>query len=100
HVYPSDYDEYLENGGRNPDWERGHQDALTVPYQIDTIVQAFACDVTRVMCLTYAPDLDFAREYPKSSPFADSDSYHLKVHGAQRPAEEAGLCDDLRGAYQ
>lgn len=100
HVYPQTYEEYRELGGRNPEFERGHSDALTVPYQVETVVQAFACDVTRVMCLSFASDLDFAREFPVSTPFLNDDSYHSKVHGAQRPADEPRLCDDLRGAYQ
>jgi hypothetical protein len=100
HVNPQTWEEYEAFGGRNPAWERGHQDAVTVPYQIDTVVQAFACDVTRVMCLEFSPDADFAKEFPTRTPFGDEDSYHVKVHGAQSPAEAPGTCGDLRGAYQ
>jgi hypothetical protein len=80
-VIPSTWDEF-QQFGRNPDWERGTQDNVTVPYQVENLVQAIACDVTRVACLSFQSDPNFAHVFdPEPTPFSDSDSFHQTVHG-------------------
>jgi hypothetical protein len=96
HVYPSDWSEYTENGGRNPEWERGRQDPITAPFQIETLVQALACDVTRVACFSFESDPAFTSEFPEGSPFESEDSFHGTIHGIPRIAEsmsDATACE-------
>jgi hypothetical protein len=101
HVYPSNWSEYVENGGRNSEWERGRQDPLTTPFQIETLVQSLACDVTRAACLVFQGDPAFTSEFPGGSPFESDDSFHSTIHGVPRIAESmSDAADCERGFLQ
>lgn len=87
HVVPSTWDEFVMTG-RNPAWERGRQDPVTIPHQIENLVQALACDVTRSAALVFQSDPSFASEFPSGeTPFADDGSYHSTIHGIPRISE-------------
>jgi len=82
HVVPSNYEEYLALGGRSSEWERGAQDNVTVPHQIENLVMALACDITRVCVMPFQPDPTFAYAFSGTSPFSSTDSWHQEIHGA------------------
>lgn len=102
HVMPQTWDEF-QMTGELPDWERGRKDDLTVPFQINTLVQALACDVTRVCCLDFWGDPSFEFLFPGTSPFADSGSWHGTIHGTPRltdSPDEVTNAGNLKKAYQ
>jgi uncharacterized protein DUF1552 len=101
-VMPSDYDEFVQNGGTNPFWEQGRQDAQTTPWQIENLVQALACDVTRVACLNFWVDApEFPSEFSGTSPF-EGTPWHDTVHATPRLETSAELANaqNLRTGFQ
>ncbi|MBX7081897.1 MAG: DUF1552 domain-containing protein [Nannocystaceae bacterium] len=83
HVVPADWDEY-QQFGNPPQWSRGRSDALTWPFQLETLVQSLACDVVRVVGLGFHPDPSWASEF-RVSPFEGDGTLHNMVHGLQSP---------------
>lgn len=69
---------------------RGERDAVMIPAIIENLVQAFACDVTRVMSLHFwqgdAPV--FPTEFSGTSPFL-ANNWHGVIHSTPRIHESA-----------
>lgn len=70
---------------------RGERDGELMPHMIENIVQAFACDVTRVMSLFFwqADDPVFPTQFPPgASPYA-STNWHGAIHATPRIYDDA-----------
>ncbi len=98
-VVPINYQEWQEHG-EGTEWSRGRQDALTWPYQLENLVQAFACDVARSMVLSNETDPTFDSEFPDGSPFEPDQELHNVVHSLQRPGDNAPSARDVTTAFQ
>lgn len=81
---------------------RGALDTQITPFQIENLVQALACDVTRVASLHFNNhyDLTFAGEFGGSPPssLAGSNNYHGAVHVTPRVNDSNR--NDLVKAFQ
>lgn len=98
-VTPATWSEYQAQG-RNPAWERGAQDNVTVPFQIENLVQGLACDISRSAVLTFWSDPTFAYAFDGTSPFAGTDSWHQTIHGMARVRDaNTGTADQLDVAF-
>lgn len=69
---------------------RGERDAQMMPAIVENIVQAFACDVTRVVSLMFheADDPVFPTQFAGSSPFLN-DNWHGVIHSTPRIYDDA-----------
>lgn len=94
-VHPANYDEWQTMGG-NPVWEDGSSDDQTMPYTIENLVQALACDVTRVAVLSAGVDNTFAFQYPTgSNPVLANGGWHTSIHSIPHPpCASGGNCSD------
>jgi hypothetical protein len=99
HVVPSTYDEYMAKG-LDSAWLRGSKDPVTTPYQIENLVQALACDVTRVAVLGLCENPTFKSEFPSSDPFAEDNSVHTTVHSANVVSDVPMKAADLATGFQ
>jgi hypothetical protein len=90
-VHPANYDEWQVMMGGNPAWEDGSSDNLTMPYTINNLVQALACDITRVAVLSAGVDNTFAFQYPNGgSPLAQNGGWHASIHTIPHPVCNTG----------
>jgi hypothetical protein len=77
---------------------RGERDAQMVPAIVENIVQAFACDVTRVASLQFwqADDPVFPTQFPAGqSPFTSA-NWHGVIHGVPRIYDNATTLSDAQ----
>ena len=81
------------------DNNRGQKDGITTPFQIENVVQALACDVTRVAVFDFHNGYDpvFPTEFPDGGQIV-SDNWHNMVHGA--PELSDVNTPDLTQAFQ
>jgi hypothetical protein len=82
---------------------RGEKDAQMMPAIVENIVQAFACDVTRVVSLMFheANDPIFPTQFTGTSPFLNA-NWHGVIHGTPRLYEDAasqGRAQNLSASY-
>lgn len=79
---------------------RGERDGAMMPAIIENMVQAFACDVTRVQSLFFwqADDPVFPTQFAGTSPFQGS-NWHTVIHGVPRIAEQLADADKLKASY-
>jgi len=81
------------------DWDRGGHDPDTIPFQIETLVQTLACDITRVAVANFNEDPSFLWAFPSANPFVEDDKYHQTIHNAPDVVESATDASNLlRGA--
>lgn len=61
---------------------RGQKDAITTPLQIENVVQALACDITRVAVLDFFNGYDplFPSEFPSGNTDLLSGNWHGMIH--------------------
>lgn len=61
---------------------RGQMDAITTPYQIENLVQALACDITRVGVLHFHAGYDplFPSEFPAPNADLLGSNWHSLIH--------------------
>ncbi len=97
HVVPETYDEFTRTGDVAA-WRRGRSDSVTIPFQIDNVVQAFACDVTRSLVLRNHDDPAWPDAFGGASPFEADGSVHTAIHATPRLA--GGHGDDLMRGFQ
>jgi hypothetical protein len=81
-------DEFHDDGH---DWSTGYDEAKMWQYEVENLVQALACDVTRVagmqFLLDYVPA--FPSEFDGESPFSGDAGWHAIIHDTdtlERPA--------------
>ncbi len=70
-----------------PDFRKGEHDDVFAQTQIETLVQALACDVTRTASLNFWPQYDpgFVTEFaPATSPYI-AGNWHASIHGDGSP---------------
>jgi len=81
------------------DNNRGQKDAITTPFQIENVVQALACDITRVAALEFHNGYDpvFPTEFPSGGQIV-SDNWHNMIHNA--PQLSDANTSDLTKAFQ
>jgi hypothetical protein len=80
---------------------RGEKDAQMMPAIIENMVQAFACDVTRVQSLFFyeADDPIFPTQFPAGmSPF-DANNWHSTIHGVPRIPENMADASSLSSSF-
>lgn len=81
----------VETGGN----EAGTQDNLTSPAQIDNIVRAFACDMTRVATLHFNesedPSFPWLFEGSRSACRGEFDTWHDMIHLGQPTGSDADV---------
>ncbi len=72
---------------------RGQKDGITTPLQIENIVQALACDITRVAVLDFHASYDplFPSEFPGGNDELLTSNWHALIH------ENWGLSDPYGG---
>jgi hypothetical protein len=83
------------------DNDRGQYDGQTTPYQVENMVQALACDITRVA--GYAFQCDYAPLFPSAFPNGEpanllADNWHNILHG--NPQVTDSDVPMLTAAYQ
>jgi hypothetical protein len=88
----------LDSGGNA--YLRGERDATMLPAIIENMVQAFACDVTRVQSLFFwnGDDPVFPTQYSGASPFVNN-NWHTVIHGVPRIPENTSDAGDLTKTY-
>ncbi|MFO0671219.1 MAG: DUF1552 domain-containing protein [Polyangiaceae bacterium] len=82
-------------------YQRGERDAVMIPAIVENIVQAFACDVTRVASLFFynGDDPIFPTQFPAgASPFVGN-NWHATIHGVPRIAENPTDASSLIASY-
>jgi hypothetical protein len=72
------------DGRTSPAFARGASDPVTIPFTVRNLVQALACDLTRVAVLDFNSDYSFASEFPSGTPFSQADSWHGTIHNTGR----------------
>lgn len=74
---------------------RGQFDDVTTPFQIENLVQALACDITRVAALDFHAGYDpiFPSEFPNGNDALLSSNWHALIHenGAPNDAESSTI---------
>jgi len=96
-VVPETYDEFTRTGDV-AEWRRGRSDAITIPFQVDNVIQALACDVTRSMILRCHDDPAWPAAFTGTSPFEPDGSVHTSIHHTPRLAGGDG--DNLMQGFQ
>lgn len=82
--------------GAFPDYSgengRGQKDAITTPLQIENVVQALACDITRVAVLDFYAGYDplFPSEFPSGNDMLLNSNWHALIHENWNPSDPAG----------
>jgi hypothetical protein len=68
---------------------RGQKDAITTPLQIENLVQALACDITRVAVLDFHAGYDpvFPSEFPNGNASLLSSNWHALIHTNGAPTD-------------
>jgi Protein of unknown function (DUF1552) len=68
---------------------RGQKDAITTPFQIENVVQALACDVTRVASLHFHANYDplFPSVFPNGNQSLLSSNWHALIHENGAPTD-------------
>lgn len=94
----------VPNAASIPDYSgensRGQKDAITTPFQIENVIQALACDITRVAVLDFDAGYDplFPSEFPNPNQALLSSNWHALIHENGAPTDpEAGT---LTTAFQ
>jgi len=79
--------------------DRGQKDAITTPYQIENVIQALACDITRVAALEFHASYQpvFPSELPNGGKIVSS-GWHTLIHGT--PSLTSDDADLLTTAFQ
>jgi hypothetical protein len=89
-VRPSEASVPSNTDGSGTAYLRGERDGQMMPAIIENIVQAFACDVTRVASLMFwqGDDPVFPTEFAGTSPFSAT-NWHGVIHGVPRIYDDA-----------
>lgn len=83
----------VPNAAAIPDYSgengRGQKDAITTPFQIENVVQALACDLTRVAVLDFHAGYDplFPSEFPGGNQALLSSNWHALIHENGAPTD-------------